>query len=319
VSAPVLETSGLTRFFGAHAACRDITLRVPGGCIFGLLGCNGAGKSTFVRMVVGLCRPSAGEARILGHPAGGRQARGLLGFLPENFRYPDWATGTEVLGLHASLAGVPPLRRRARIAALLERVGLRDAGRRAVGIYSKGMQQRLGLAVALLGDPPLLLLDEPTSALDPLGRREVRDLLLGLRAEGRTVFLNSHLLSEVELVADAVAVIRAGRVVAAGAMDELLQTGLEAEVQVGRDDRDALDALARVGEVLGREEMPAGLVRVRLGLSGRNRVPDVAAAVVGAGGHLFGLRMRSRSLEDLFVDLAGSDGELPPEDGAARC
>ena len=304
--APALETRGLTRYFGEHAACRDITLSVPRGCIFGLLGCNGAGKSTFVRMVVGLCRPTAGEAFVLGIPAVDPEARRRLGFLPENFRYPDWATGIEVLEFHAALVGLDPVRRRARIAALLDQVGLAEAGRRTVGRYSKGMQQRLGLAVALLGDPALLLLDEPTSALDPLGRRQTRDLLLRLRAEGRTVFLNSHLLSEVEAVADRVAVIREGRVVADGTVDELLNEGLEADVHVRRDDAAALAALAAGRRIVAREEQPGGLLRVRVALRGRDEAPEIAGAVLGAGGRLYGLQVRSRSLEDLFVDLAGS-------------
>jgi ABC-2 type transport system ATP-binding protein len=303
---PALRSRGLTRFFGGQAACRDVTLDVPRGCIFGLLGCNGAGKSTFVRMVVGLCRPSSGEAAVLGIPAREPEARRLLGFLPEHFRYPEWATGAEVLDFHAVLLHVAPLRRRARIAALLDRVGLAAAGRRRVGGYSKGMQQRLGLAVAMLGDPQLLLLDEPTSALDPLGRREVRELLLGLRAEGRTVFLNSHLLSEVEQVADRVAIIRGGEVVADGAPDDLADGGPEAEVEVRRDDAAALAALDAGGRILGREEQPGGLVRVRVALRTREAAPDLAAAVVGAGGRLHGLQVRSRSLEDIFVDLAGA-------------
>jgi ABC-2 type transport system ATP-binding protein len=302
-AAPV-ETRGLTRRFGSKLACDGLTLRVPRGGIFGLLGCNGAGKSTIIKMLMGLIRPSSGEARVLGAPPGDLSARAHLGFLPENFRYSEWATGAEVLAFHAALARVPGVRRRGRIAFVLDMVGLRDDGRRLVGTYSKGMQQRLGIACALLADPPLLFLDEPTSALDPLGRREVRELLVRLRAEGKTLFL-----SEVEMVADRVAVIRAGRLVASGTLDELLNAQLEAEVQVGADDPAAVAAVAARGRVVGREQLPGGLVRLRLQIAGRGEVPALAEAVVRAGGRLHGLQARSRSLEDVFVDLVAAQSE----------
>ena len=303
VEPPAVETRDLTRYFGRKAGCDRITLTVPRGGIFGLLGCNGAGKSTFVKMLMGLIRPSGGVARVLGFRAGDIEARRLIGFLPENFRYPDWATGAEVLGFHAELAGLATARRRARIATVLALVGLRDDGGRLVGGYSKGMQQRLGLACAILADPPLIFLDEPTSALDPLGRRQVRALLVGLRAEGKTIFLNSHLLSEVEMISDRVAVIRAGRLVASGTLEALLDTSLEADVRIAADDQVALAALAGCGRVLATEAALGGLLRVRLALSDRAAVPGVAAAVVGAGGRLYGLQAKSRSLEDVFIEL----------------
>ena len=300
---PAIETRGLSRSFGSRLACDGITLSVPRGAIFGLLGCNGAGKSTFVKMLLGLLRPSGGTALVLGAPAGDVQARRQIGFLPENFRYPDWATGAEVLEFHAALAGLPAERRRGRIAAGLELVGLRDDGRRLVGAYSKGMQQRLGLACALLGDPPLVVLDEPTSALDPLGRRQVREVLLALRAEGRTVFLNSHLLSEVEMICERVAVIRQGRLAASGTLRELLDAEPEAEVRIRPGDAAARAALAAAGRILEEEPVGDGLVRLRLQLRAREEVPALAAAVVAAGGRLYGLQARSRSLEDVFLEL----------------
>jgi len=316
VTAPAVETRNLTRYFGAKVGCAGITLTVPRGGIFALLGCNGAGKSTFVKMLVGLIRPTSGDARVMGLPAGDIDARRRIGFLPENFRYPEWATGSEVLGFHAALAGMAPVRRRGRIAAVLDLVGLREDARRLVGGYSKGMQQRLGIACAILDDPPLVFLDEPTSALDPLGRREMRELLLRLRAEGHTVFLNSHLLSEIEMISDRVAVIRSGRLVADGPLEELLDASLEAEVRVAADDRAALEALAACGRILARDVAEGGLLRVRLALAGRSAVPGVAEAVVRAGGRLFGLQARSRSLEDVFIELvaegpaaAGGPGE----------
>lgn len=172
-----------------------------------------------------------------------------------------------------------------------------------MGGYSKGMQQRLGIACALLDDPPLVFLDEPTSALDPLGRREVRALLVRLRAAGKTIFLNSHLLGEVEGVADRVGVIRAGRLVAAGPLAELLDSTVEAEVHLAAADDAALAALRACGTILALEPVAGGLLRVRLAMAGRSALPTVAEAVVRAGGRLCGLQARSRSLEDVFVDL----------------
>ncbi len=299
-----VEADGLTRRFGRTLACADISLKVPAGGIFALLGNNGAGKSTFVKMLVGLLRPTAGRAQVLGRPAGDLAARRQIGYLPENFRYPDWATGAEVLGFHATLAEIAPVRRRARVADALHRVGLGQAGGALVRTYSKGMQQRLGLACALLGEPPLLFLDEPTSALDPVGRRDVREILQALRAEGRTVFLNSHLLSEVEMVSDAAAIIRGGRVAAAGTLAELLGTAHEAEVRLGGGAalEAAVAALAVRWPVRERQAEGAG-VRLVVGLAVPEDVADVAAAVVAAGGRLLGLQARTRSLEDVFIEL----------------
>lgn len=308
----MIETHGLTRYFGAEVGCEGISLSVPRGGIFSLLGCNGAGKSTFIKMLVGLIRPTSGTAQVLGRGAGDVEVRRCIGFLPENFKYPEWATGAEVLGFHAALADLPWARRRGRIAAVLDQAGLREAGARLVGGYSKGMQQRLGLACALLTDPPLLFLDEPTSALDPLGRRHVREMLSELRADGKTIFLNSHLLSEVEMISDRVAVIRQGQLVATGTLPELLDADLEAEVLVRADDPASYQAVCTVGRILAADPVAGGLVRVRLALARRDDVPAVAAAVVGAGGSLFGLHAHSRTLEDVFVELvAGS----PPAEG----
>lgn len=303
-----METQALTRRFGSRTACAAVTLTVPRGGVFALLGRNGAGKSTFIKMLVGLIRPSSGAASVLGHPAGSLAARRVFGFLPELFRYPEWASAVEVLDFHATLAALPATRRRGRIAAVLDQVGLAGDARRLVGAFSKGMQQRLGLACALLADPPLVFLDEPTSALDPVGRREVRGLIERLRADGKTVFLNTHLLSEVELVADHVAIMHAGRLVASGAVADFRQNALEVVVRVAATDAAAEAALAAFGRVLERTGEPGGLVRWRLALPDGAGPPEVAAAVVGAGGRLHGLAVGRRSLEDVFVGLVGAEG-----------
>jgi ABC-2 type transport system ATP-binding protein len=189
-------------------AVADLTLLVGRGEVFGFLGPNGAGKTTSVKMLLGLTNPTAGSATLLGHPLGDRQARAKIGFLPEHFRFHEWLKAAEFLDLHGRLYGMSRAGRAAVIPDLLELVGLGHRAETKLSAFSKGMLQRIGLAQAMLNDPELVFLDEPTSGLDPLGRRLVRDIINGLRSEGTTVFLNSHLLSEIELTCDRVAFIR---------------------------------------------------------------------------------------------------------------
>src|SRR5229473_2927257 len=214
---------GLAKRYGAVEALGGVDLEVGEGELFGLLGPNGAGKSTLVKIAVGLVRQSGGDAEVAGARAGSRAARASLGYLAELFRFPGWYTADEVLELHQQLAGSRGGAAERR--GLLELVALADASARRVDGMSKGMQQRLGIAQALVGEPRLLLLDEPTSALDPVGRRTVRLLLEDLRDRGVSVLLNSHLLSEIELVCDRVAILLAGEVVAAGTPAELSRPG----------------------------------------------------------------------------------------------
>src|SRR5256885_11817388 len=227
-----LAVRGLAKRYGTVEALRGVDLTVEPGELVGLLGPNGAGKSTLVKIAVGLVRQSAGAAEVAGAPAGSLAARRALGYLAELFRFPGWYSADEVLQLHQRLAGSrggADERRR-----LLELVALEEARGRRVEAMSKGMQQRLGIAQALIGEPRLLLLDEPTSALDPVGRRTVRLLLEELRGRGVAVLLNSHLLSEVELVCDHVAILLNGEVVAAGTPQQLAQPrGVELETAAG--------------------------------------------------------------------------------------
>lgn len=188
-----------------------LDLTVQPGEVFGFLGPNGAGKTTTVKILLGLVAPTSGSSHLLGRPSGNAEARRRVGYLPENFRFHDWLTGYQLLDFHARLAGVEAAERRARIPRVLDMVGLGGRGNDRIRGYSKGMTQRIGLAQAIIHEPDLVLLDEPTSALDPVGRREVRDLIRSLRARGMTVFLNSHLLSEVEMVCDRVAIVEIGR------------------------------------------------------------------------------------------------------------
>lgn len=223
----MIDTEQLTKTYDGRGGCRGITLQVPAGCIFGLLGPNGAGKSTFVKMLVGLHRPDAGRATVLGLPLGRPEARRKLGYLPELFRFQDWLTPEEVLRFHGRLGGLSARDTRSaafrsRVRDALELVGLSEAANRRVGGFSKGMQQRLGLAAALLLDPELVILDEPASALDPIGRHEIRVLLTQLKAKGVTVFLNTHLLEDVEALCDQAAFLYGGELLASGPLRELL-------------------------------------------------------------------------------------------------
>jgi len=218
--APAVWCSGLRKRYGRRAAVHDVSLEVGRGEVVGLLGPNGAGKTTVIKMLLGLVHPDGGEAMLLGRPAGDPASRAGVGYLPELFRYQPWLGAAEVLALHVRLSGVRvPVEEQRECLSL---VGLGDRAGDRVGGFSKGMQQRLGLAVALVARPELVVLDEPTSALDPLGRVDVRDIVLALRARGVAVLLNSHLIGEVERVCDRVVILDRGRVAAAGTLAELL-------------------------------------------------------------------------------------------------
>jgi ABC-2 type transport system ATP-binding protein len=254
---PALAVRDLRKRYGKIDALCGVELEVAPGELFGLLGPNGAGKSTLVKIACGLVRPSAGSAEIAGAPAGSPAAHSALGYLAELFRFPDWLTADELLAL----------------------VGLSEATDRRIAAMSKGMQQRLGIAQAMIGSPRLLLLDEPTSALDPAGRRTVRRLLEELRSRGVAVLLNSHLLSEVELVCDRVAIISRGEVVAAGAPSALAKAGgIEVETAAG----------VRVFEDARRDD-----------------APRIVRELVAAGDDVYGVRVLTSTLEDAYLEAVG--------------
>ena len=275
--APALSVTGIRKSYGQVQALRGVDLEVGPGELIGLLGPNGAGKSTLVKIVCGLVRPTGGTATVCGHAAGAPEAQAALGYLAELFRFPDWCTAGELLTLHQELTGSDGGARER--SELLELVELADVPDRQVGAMSKGMQQRLGIAQALIGSPRLLLLDEPTSALDPAGRRTVRALLEDLRERGISVLLNSHLLSEVELVCDRVAIIDHGSVVAAGTPAELSHPG-GVEVETGAGPRTFAQAT-------------------------RDDVPRIVRELVAAGEDVFGVSVRSSTLEDAYLEAVG--------------
>ncbi len=299
-----VETSRLRKEYGRRVALHDLSLAVAPGEVFGFLGPNGAGKTTAVKILAGLVRPTAGTARLFGEPVAEPRARRCIGYLPEHFRFHDWLTGAELLDFHGRLAGLTPAERQARIPDVLERVGLAGRGGERIRHYSKGMAQRLGLAQAILHAPRLVLLDEPTSALDPLGRREVRDLIRALRADGVTVFLNSHLLSEIELVCDRVAIVDRGRVIRSGRLGDLHGGVAEVRVTVDRVDARLRALLGRFGEILAVDASA-----VVLGVCDFDAAPAVAEAVVRAGYRLYGLVPVQQSLEEVFVRLVESRGQ----------
>lgn len=216
---------------GRIRALDGVTMQVAPGEVFGLLGPNGAGKSTLVKIMMTVIRASRAEGRILGRPVGDKDTLRRVGYLPEHHRFPTYLTGEQALHFYAALCGVSRADRRRRAGALLERVGMSKWGATKIGSYSKGMMQRIGLAQALMNDPTLVVLDEPTDGVDPVGRKEIRDVLAQLRREGRTVFLNSHLLSEVEMVCNRVAILVQGRVATQGTLDELTRESKRYEIE----------------------------------------------------------------------------------------
>ncbi|MEJ8307145.1 ABC transporter ATP-binding protein [Saccharibacillus sacchari] len=230
---PAIHTQALSKIYGNGRGCRNITLTVGQGEAFGFLGPNGAGKSTFVKTLVGLVRASEGSGSILGHPIGSLEARKQIGYLPELYRYPEWLSGEEVMKFHAGLLGIRGGEAKRRIRERLDEVGIGKRGSDRVKQYSKGMQQRLGLACALLGDPKLLFLDEPSSAMDPVGRKEVRELLLELKRRGTTLFLNSHLMEDVETVCDRMALMLNGDMIRTGPVEDVLKTKVRWRFKVG--------------------------------------------------------------------------------------
>ena len=272
-----LAVSGLAKRYGALEALKGVDLEVETGELVGLLGPNGAGKSTLVKIACGLVRPTSGSAEVYGARAGSRAARAALGYLAEFFRFPGWTSADELLELHQQLAGSDGGDGERR--ELLELVGLSEARTRRVEQMSKGMQQRLGIAQALVGSPRLLLLDEPTSALDPVGRRTVRTLLEELRGRGVSVLLNSHLLSEIELVCDRVVILLDGRVVTEGSPAELARPrGVEIETDEG----------VRLSEGVGRED-----------------VPRLVADLVAGGRKVYGVRVLTSTLEETYIEAVG--------------
>jgi ABC-2 type transport system ATP-binding protein len=298
----VIKSDALTKRYGGLTAISGVSFEVAKSEVVGFLGPNGAGKTTSVKILLALVAPTSGTGRVLGAPIGDRAARARIGFLPEHFRFHDTLTATELLRFHGRLYGLRGLALDARVDRLLTRVDLVDAADRPLRGYSKGMLQRVGLAQALLNEPQLVFLDEPTSGLDPLGRFLVRDIMAELRADGVTVFLNSHLLGEVEATCDRVVFLKRGRIVEERRLSAPTDV-LDVELRVGPITSVILEGLSRFGTNI--EQPRADVVTLRTGSEAA--VPAIVSWLVQQGVPIHAVQPRRKSLEDVFLDVMGDD------------
>ena len=304
----VLSVDGLKKTFKKPftgkkvEAVRGVSFDVRRGEIFGFLGPNGAGKTTSIKMLLALVAPTSGTGHVLGAPLGDRAVRARIGFLPEHFRFHETLTATELLRFHGRLYGLHGLSLDARIDRLLTRVDLADAADRPLRGYSKGMLQRVGLAQALLNEPRLVFLDEPTSGLDPLGRYLVRSIIDDLRADGVTVFLNSHLLGEVEATCDRVAFVKRGRIVEERRLAAPTQW-MDVELRVASIDAATLEGLSRFGSDI--TQPGPGVIAMRT--EAEEAIPALVSWLVQSGVQVYAVQPRRASLEDVFLDVMGDD------------
>jgi ABC-2 type transport system ATP-binding protein len=326
VDQPAIETSDLTKTYvegwlrrKRQPALKGVSLRVERGEIFGLLGGNGAGKTTFIKTLLGVIRKTSGDARLLGFPAGERRGRRLVGYLPENLRVPRHLTGYTALEYYGNLSNVPTSVIRRRRGALLEKVGLAERAKDPVRTYSKGMLQRLGLAQAMLHDPELFILDEPTDGLDPLARSQVRGYLKDLKQQGKTIFLNSHILQEVELVCDRVAILDKGVLRRVADVAEITsghsggrlggngqaadqQGGLELHLDVTGDERVIRETLNGL-PITNWQAFSASDFRVIAQVPQQAEVDQLIDRLRAAGVSIIGLSRRRVSLEDAYLEI----------------
>jgi ABC-2 type transport system ATP-binding protein len=302
---PVIHTESLVKHYGRVEALKGVTLAVEPGEIFGLLGQNGAGKTTLVKILLGIIQSTSGLAQLLGEPAGTAAVRRRIGYLPEDHRFPDYHTGYSLLDFYGMLLGMPRRDRVRRIPALLERVALKGRMHYKVRTYSKGMKQRLGVAQAILHDPEVIFLDEPTDGVDPVGRREIREILQELKGEGKTIFLNSHLLSEVELICDRVGILQSGEMIREGSIETLTRQ------------RDHFLIGLAVGQDFPQQDVTrlGYLVQPRgefweVGLTDGQTIDPVVDLLRSRGLSLRHLIEKRQTLEDLFMETV-----LPTEPG----
>lgn len=297
----IIETENLSKTYQNKVAVNSINLSVEKGQIYGFLGPNGAGKSTTIKMLTGLVFPTSGKGQVLGRPLGDVKARLRLGYLPELFRYQEWMTGEDLLNFHTGLYRLK--RDPERNKTVLHRVGLLGQEKYKVGGYSKGMQQRIGLACALLPEPELLFLDEPTSALDPIGRKDVRDIILALQKEGTTIFLNSHLLSEVETVCDHITIINKGVTVKSGAMQELLMEKVTLNIVCSPISDAVYQAIKERFDSAVAPQRADGNIFVLL--KSKEEIADIAALLIANQVKLYELTPHHETLESVFLKVIG--------------
>lgn len=305
MSVAAIETDQLRKEYGDNIAVEGLTLRVAQGEVFGFLGPNGAGKTTSIKMLLGLVAPTSGKASLLGAPIGDRPTLARIGFLPEHFRFQDWLTAGEFLKLHGELLGLEGQALKTRQDELLERVGLAPFRNKQLRTFSKGMLQRIGLAQALLNRPALVFLDEPTSGLDPVGRRLVRDVIHELRSEGTCVFLNSHLLSEIEVTCDRVAFIRHGEVVRTLDLASLQGNQSLVTIRASGLTPAMVSEMARWGR-----DIQANGEQLTLTVHHEASIPEINRYLVDQGANVFAISPSRLSLEDIFIETVGKDGGL---------
>ena len=304
-----IETQELRKVFGDNAAVKGLTLQVLQGEVFGFLGPNGAGKTTSIKMLLNLIAPTSGRASLLGAPLDDsrriRAVRARIGFLPEHFKFHDWLTAEEFLALHGQLYGMSDTSLPRRIAELLELVGLTPFQKKQLRTFSKGMLQRIGLAQALLNHPDLVFLDEPTSGLDPVGRRLVRDIIHDLRRQGTCVFLNSHLLSEIEVTCDRVAFIKHGEVIRVTELKTLDEVQASVTIRAGGLTPQVVAGLAQ----WGRDVRIDGDT-VTLAVTDETVLPEITRYLVAQGANVYAITPQRLSLEELFIQTVGTEGVL---------
>jgi len=305
MAVPAIQTQQLRKEFGKNIAVDSLTLDVLQGEVFGFLGPNGAGKTTAIKMLLGLVHPTSGSAQILGHPIGEIAIRQETGFLPEHFRFHDWLTGEEFLTLHGQLYNLNRAALKNRINSLLERVGLEEHRQKQLRTYSKGMLQRIGLAQALLNHPRIIFLDEPTSGLDPVGRRLVRDIIHEASSEGLTVFLNSHLLSEVEITCHRVAFIKHGTVLQTSELNRLVEGESTVTIRADGITSEILSGLEKFGCRVRQDG-----AQVQMTIASAKVLPEITRFLIEVGADIYSLVPGRLSLEDLFIKVVGTDGGL---------
>lgn len=296
----IISTVNLTKHYNGKGGISNVSLSVKEGEVFGFLGKNGAGKSTFIRTLLGLIHPTSGTASVLGKPLGDIEARRKIGYLPELFQYHSWLSGYELLDTHARLYGMKQPEIRRRIVEVLDIVGLAGHEKKQVSQYSKGMKQRIGLGCAIMADPELLFLDEPTSALDPIGRKHVRDIINMLKSEGKTIFLNTHLLSEVELLSDRIGILDRGTIKTVGTLESLLSSPLVIKLSNCNDD---IIAALKVYD----SEISAADGAITMNPPSDESIPEIAGVIVSKGGRLYEIKRLENALERLFIRTVGEE------------
>ncbi len=292
------EARNLSKRYGYNLACDKICLSLTEGQVFGLLGPNGAGKSTLVKMLLGLVHPTSGQAFIQGQSVKNKNSRRIIGYLPELFRHYEWLSAYEMLHIYARFYGIPARSEKAAIFEALEMVGLQGREKEKIENYSKGMQQRLGLAGAILHHPSILFLDEPTSALDPIGRREIRDIIATLKSRGTTILLNSHLLGEVEMTCSHLGFIKRGQLFATGRIEDFMRSNHQIDIEAENIPVHKLREWQTQGRIL-----ETGDNYLRMNIENKGEIPAVVAELAALGADIYRVDSRTRGLEEVFLDL----------------